>query len=90
MAIRAESDRRPGMPFSPDLQSWTRDDFLDPDWLRVGTDIVGGDPAPTFNETFSLTGALVPELSTWAMMLLGFAGLSYAGLRRARKMRIAE
>ena len=25
-----------------------------------------------------------PELSTWAMMLLGFAGLSYAGYRRAR------
>jgi hypothetical protein len=26
----------------------------------------------------------VPELSTWAMMLLGFAGLGYAGYRRAR------
>ena len=31
----------PGTPFAPDLQSWTRDDALDPDWLRVGTDIVG-------------------------------------------------
>jgi hypothetical protein len=26
-----------------------------------------------------------PELSTWAMMLLGFAGLGYAGYRRSRK-----
>ena len=29
----------------------------------------------------------VPELSTWAMMLLGFAGLGYAGYRRAREPR---
>src|SRR5262252_9377807 len=27
-------------PFAPDLQVWTRDQFLDPDWLRAGTDIV--------------------------------------------------
>jgi unsaturated chondroitin disaccharide hydrolase len=27
----------------------------------------------------------VPEPSTWAMMLLGFAGLGYAGYRRARE-----
>jgi PEP-CTERM motif len=26
----------------------------------------------------------VPEPSTWAMMLLGFAGLGYASYRRAR------
>jgi hypothetical protein len=29
----------PGTPFPPgvtDLQSWTRDQFLDPDWLRIG------------------------------------------------------
>jgi hypothetical protein len=29
-------------PFAPDLQAWTRDENLDPDWLRVGTDVVGG------------------------------------------------
>lgn len=46
----------PGTPFAPDLQAWIRDDNLSPDWLRVGTDIVGGSPAPTFNGTFSLTG----------------------------------
>jgi hypothetical protein len=27
----------------------------------------------------------VPESSTWAMLLLGFAGLGYAGYRRARR-----
>ena len=29
----------------------------------------------------------VPEPSTWAMMLLGFAGLGYVGYRRAREPR---
>jgi hypothetical protein len=43
-----------------DLQSWTRDQMLDPDWLRVGTDIVGGNPAPNFNAAFSLSGVAVP------------------------------
>jgi hypothetical protein len=44
----------PGTPFSPDLQAWIRNANLDPDWLRVGTDIVGGDTPPTFNMTFTL------------------------------------
>jgi len=43
----------PGTPFSGDLQTWIRNSDLDPDWLRVGTDIVG---AGAFNATFSLTG----------------------------------
>ena len=30
-----------------------------------------------------VTALLVPELSTWAMMLVGFAGLGFAGYRRA-------
>ena len=75
----------PGTSFPPgsaDLQSWTRDAALDPDWLRIGTDITHQGP---FNAAFSLTGSVVPEPSTWAMMLLGFVGLSYAGYRRARK-----
>ena len=45
-----------GTPFTPDLQSWIRNEDLQPDWLRIGTDIVGGDPAPTFNASFSLHG----------------------------------
>jgi hypothetical protein len=35
------------------LQQWVRNANLDPDWLRVGTDIVGG---TTFNGSFSLLG----------------------------------
>jgi hypothetical protein len=50
----------PGTPFPAgftDLQSWMRDDPpLAPDWLRVGSDIIGGTSAPTFNATFSLSG----------------------------------
>jgi hypothetical protein len=37
-----------------------------------------------FGFDFGVGGA-VPEPSTWAMMLLGFAGLGFAGYRRARK-----
>jgi PEP-CTERM motif len=70
-------------PFVGDLQAWTRDEMLDPDWLRIGTDIVGGSPAPTFNMAFSITGVgAVPEPSTWAMMILGFAGLGFMAYRR--------
>ena len=57
------SSERPivsGTPFLPDLQSWIRNANLDPDWSRIGTDIVGGDPAPTFNASFSLMGT-VPD-----------------------------
>src|SRR5947207_8649304 len=44
----------PGTPFTGDLQEWIRNADLDPDWLRVATDIVGAPPA--FNATFSLAG----------------------------------
>jgi hypothetical protein len=36
---------------------------------------------------FVIGGAAVPEASTWAMMLAGFAGLGFAGYRRARPTR---
>jgi hypothetical protein len=67
----------PGTPFPAgfnDLQSWTRDQFLDPDWLRVGTDIVGGSPAPTFNATFSLVG-VAPEPGSLVLAAAGLLGL---------------
>ena len=60
---------------------------LEPDWLRVGTDIAHQGP---FNAAFSLSGSVVPEPSTWAMMLLGFAGLGFAGYRRASQARPAS
>ena len=69
------------IPAPADLQSWTRDEGLDPDWLRVGADIVG---AGGFNASFSLTGTVIPEPSTWTMMALGFAGLGFAAYRKSR------
>ena len=43
-------------PFTGDLQTWIRNSELDPDWLRVGTDIVGD---TTFNASFSLLGETI-------------------------------
>ena len=65
----------PGTPFMPDLQSWTRDAFLDPDWLRIGTDIVDGANAPTFNAAFSLEG-VVPEPGSLVLLAAGVIGLA--------------
>jgi hypothetical protein len=62
------STARPGPIFPGDLQAWIRNTNLDPDWLRAGTDIVGGSPAPTFNAAFSLTGTDIPEPSTVALL----------------------
>jgi hypothetical protein len=65
-----------------DLQVWTRDASLDPDWLRAGTDIVGG---TTFNAAFSLTGTTaVPEPSSIVLLVIG---LSLAGITRHRIVR---
>jgi hypothetical protein len=59
----------PGAPLTPDLQAWIRNGDLAPDWLRIGTDIIGAGnppnpPAPTFNMSFSLAGETVPEAGT--------------------------
>ena len=52
--------RSPGVPFVGDLQAWIRNTDLKPDWLRIGTDIIGGATPPTFNMAFSLSGQTVP------------------------------
>jgi len=54
----------PGTPFLPDLQAWIRNSGLKPDWLRIGTDIIDGGAAPTFNMTFSLAGETIPNAGT--------------------------
>jgi hypothetical protein len=64
---------------SSNLQLFTNaSSYVDPNGIL--TDSEGG--------TFSIpviTPAAVPEPSTWARMLIGFAGLGYAGYRRARE-----
>ena len=44
-----------------DLQAWIRSANLAPDWLRIGTDIIG---AGAFNMTFSLAGNTIPKAGT--------------------------
>jgi hypothetical protein len=52
-------------PATGDLQAWIRNSALNPDWLRIGTDIIAGpNPRPTFNMTFSLTGDTIPDAGT--------------------------
>jgi hypothetical protein len=78
----------PGTPFPAgftDLQEWIRNEDLAPDWLRVGADIVGGTPAPTFNATFSLSGQVVPEPASFLLLSVGLAVMGAA--RHVRWMR---
>jgi hypothetical protein len=51
---------------------------LPPGFLTRGESLVGIFPATP-----------IPEPSTWAMMLMGFAGLGYAGYRQTRKGQVA-
>jgi len=54
----------PGQAIAGDLQAWIRNSKLSPDWLRIGADIIGGNPAPAFNMTFSLSGAKLESAGT--------------------------
>jgi hypothetical protein len=48
----------------------------------------GGDKGSTSD--FKLVSGGVPEPTTWAMMLLGFAGLASLGYRKVPRQSIAE
>jgi hypothetical protein len=83
-------------PFPPgvtDLQSWTRDESnggIFPDWLRVGSDIVGTPAAgPTFNAAFSLAGT-IPEPASLSLVGAALAGMGLLGWRRSRRSQSSE
>ena len=71
----------PGTPINPDLQAWIRNGNLDPDWLRIGTDIIGGATPPTFNMAFEVDGEALPEPGT--LLLVG-SGVAMAARRYRR------
>ena len=75
----------PGTPFTPDLQTWIRNGDLDPDWLRVGTDIIGGNPAPTFNASFSLSGTVPDTTSTGGLLVIAFGAIASCSTRLRRR-----
>ena len=71
------------------------DSFFDDQVINLGSSY---GPGVDLTFTYTLTadgpggygldfvvGGAVPEPSTWAMMLVGFAGLGFAGHRSARK-----
>jgi hypothetical protein len=75
--------------------SGSGDNGADPNEIVKITDLLG-DTTPPANEAFSVfdgpqlglryggVAFATPELSTWAMMLIGFAGLAYGGYRRTK------
>jgi hypothetical protein len=71
-----------GTPFNPDLQTWIRNEQLAPDWLRVGSDILG---AGAFNASFSLSGDTIPDGGSPTVALLSVALVSLIGCERFRR-----
>jgi hypothetical protein len=59
-----------------------------PDEFEVALDSATEDIGSSFN--FLQVKGAIPEPSMWAMMLLGFAGLGYAGWRRLRHTPVAR
>jgi hypothetical protein len=49
----------------------------------------GNLPVPPFALVSTVSVTAVPEISTWAMLLAGFAGLGFVGYRRAKNRAIA-
>jgi len=73
----------PSSQFPGDLQAWIRNEKLAPDWLRIGTDIVGG---TTFDMAFSLNGeSVVPLPAALPLFATGLGALGLLGWRRKRK-----
>ena len=81
----------PGTPFPAgvtDLQTWMRNGDLDPDWSRVGGDIVG---VGTFNGTFSLAGEeLTPLELSPAHLFIGLKNSDDQGTQFDLKVEVLK
>jgi PEP-CTERM motif len=79
-AMPTNSNTVPGIDYF--VYNQTSDPFRNASWDYA---LFPGLNVADFSATFTARQVLVtPEPGTWAMMLLGFAGLSFAGYRRAR------
>jgi hypothetical protein len=70
-----------------DLQSWIRNDFLAPDWERIGTDVTHQGP---FNAAFSLSGESVasdpvPEPTSLLLLMSGLGGIALSRRRSIKQ-----
>jgi hypothetical protein len=75
-------------PLSFDIAGITTADFVNNSaGFMAAIDALG--PAGTGEIAGTGTLSSVPEPSTWAMMLIGFAGLGYAGYRKTKGARAA-
>ncbi len=57
--------------------------------FALGTGLLNGDVIVSHSEAEILGVSAVPEPGTWAMMLLGVAGIGFSARRRARKVHTA-
>jgi len=74
-------------PTLTDSDVATVDPIMTPGGGAGGTPIGPIDPIGTPGGDPPSVPTAVPELSTWAMLLLGFVGLSYARFRRTREQK---
>jgi PEP-CTERM motif len=74
----------PSFEASPQDFGMTPEEFAATTTPDPGTDDVGS------SFRFVQVSGAIPEPSTWAMMLLGFAGLGYAGWRKVKQAAVAR
>ena len=76
--------------FDDTVATYTEGTFT---FVGTGSDTISiaakTNPAEWFVDDMSVTGSAVPDPSTWAMLLLGFAGLGYAGYRQRQRLATA-
>ena len=80
-----------GLGPNPNLLTFVDDGMggCNSNFLNCAINNPGASGSPPFSLLDGVSLTAVPEPSTWAMMLAGFAALGYAGLRRRRRAAIS-